>query len=139
MAGLSWLASRHGIGEVIGSVSMLAITMALLGGASYLALSSINNAAAMVDGSARQQSRDIGLLLNVVGSQSNVTGTYIWIYDAGWESAPIGSVYLNAQKVSWTTTCKGDWSGSMCVIMLSQPASGLVTVVVGGKSVEVTV
>jgi hypothetical protein len=118
---------------------MLAITTALLGGASYLALSSINNAAAMVDGSAQQQSRDIGVLLSVVGAQSNGTGTYVWIFNSGWESAPINSVFLNAQRVTWSTTCAGDWSGSMCVVTLSKAAGGIVTVVVGGKSLEVSV
>lgn len=133
------MVSRPGIGEVIGSVSMLVITMALLGSASYLALASINGAAAMVDRSASQQSRDSGVLLSVVGSQSNASGTYLWVFDYGWQGAPIGAVYLDAQTVDWSSDCGGDWAGSMCVIALSPGSAGLVTIVIGGKSVEVSV
>lgn len=118
---------------------MLAITMALLGGASFLALLSIHNAAGLVDRSAREQERDAGVLLDVVGSQSNSSGTYVWIYDYGWESAPVQSVFLAAEQVRWSTTCSGDWSGSLCVVVLPQATSGLLTIVVGGKSVEASI
>jgi len=128
-----------GIGEVVGSVSMLVITMALLGSASYLALASINGAAAMVDGSAARQSRDIGVLLVTIGSQSNASGTYVWLLDYGWQSAPVGSVFLNAESVSWSSNCPANWSGSICAVTLPSGARGQVTIVVGGKSVEVSV
>lgn len=133
------MASRTGIGEVVGSVSMLVITMALLGSASYLALASINGAATIVDGTARQQSTEAGVLLDTVGSQSNTSGTYVWLFDYGWESAPVGAVFLNAQGVGWSSNCPGNWSESICVVTLPPGARGLVTIVVGGKSVEVSV
>jgi hypothetical protein len=117
---------------------MLAITIALLGGASYLALSSINGAAAMVGGSAQQEAREAGLLVSVVGSQSNATGTYLWLLDYGWESSPVGTVLVNTQPVAWSTTCAGDWSGTLCVVVLPPGANGPATLVIGGKSLEVS-
>lgn len=132
------MASRAAVGEVVGSVSMLAITIALLGGASYLAFSSINGAAAMVGGSAQQEARAAGLLVSVVGSQSNATGTYVWLLDYGWESSPLGPVLVGDRPVSWSTTCTGDWSGTLCVLTLPPGAYGPMTVVIGGKSLEVS-
>lgn len=131
------MTSRPAVGEVAGSVSMLAITIALLGGASYLAFSSINGAAAMVGGSAQEEARQAGVLLTVVGSQSNATGTYLWLLDYGWESVPVGSVLVDAQSVLWSASCSGDWAGSLCVLVLPPGASGPITVVVGGRSLEV--
>jgi hypothetical protein len=117
---------------------MLAITIALLGGASYLALSSINGAADMVGGSAQQEAHDAGLLLGVVGSQQNATGTFVWLLDYGWESSPIGSVLVNARPVAWSTTCVGDWSGTLCVVKLPPGQTGPATIVLGGRSLEVS-
>jgi hypothetical protein len=133
------LASRPAVGEVVGSVSMLAVTIALLGGASYLALSSIDGAANLVGGSAQQEAREAGLLLGVVGSQTNATGSYVWLLDYGWESSQVGSVLVNAQPVPWSTTCVGDWSGTLCVVKLPAGATGLATIVLGGKSLEVSI
>jgi hypothetical protein len=118
---------------------MLVITMTLLGGASYLALASIDRASALVDGSAARQGRDIGTLLLTVGLQSNASGSYIWVLDYGWQSSPIRSVFLNAGSVAWSSDCPADWSGSICRVILPQGARGLVTIVVGGKSLEVSV
>ena len=133
------MASRRAVGEVVGSVSMLAVTIALLGGASYLALESINGAASMVGGSAQQEARQAGLLLGVVGSQSNATGTYVWLINYGWESSPVGPVLVDARSVQWTTTCSGEWSGALCVVKLPAGTAGLTTIVLGGVSLEVSV
>ena len=118
-------------------MSMLAITIALLGGASFLAFSSIDGAAAMVRGSAQEEARQTGLLLTVVGSQSNGTGTYLWLLDYGWESSPIGSVLVDTQPVPWSASCAGDWSGSLCVLTLPPGESGPATIEIGGKSLEI--
>jgi hypothetical protein len=119
-------------------VSMLAITIALLGGASYLALSSINGAANMVGGSAQVDAREAGLLLEVVGSQANSSGTFVWLLDYGWESSPVASVLVNAQTTAWTTTCNGDWSGKLCVVTLPPGAAGTTTILLGGESLEIS-
>jgi len=133
------LASRPAIGEVVGAVSMLAVTIALLGGATYLALTSISGAANMVGGSAQQEARDAGSLVNVIGSQSNGTGTFVWLMDYGWTSSPVSSVLVDTQPVAWSSTCLGDWSGAMCAVKLPSGTSGIVTIVMGGRSLEVTV
>lgn len=133
------MTSRPAVGEVVGSVSMLAITIALLSGASYLALTSINGAANVVGGSAQQQAREAGLLLEAVGSQSNATGTFVWLLDYGWESSPVSSVLVDAKPVPWSTSCLGDWSGKLCVVKLPPGAVGPTTIVLGGESLEVSV
>jgi hypothetical protein len=133
------MGSRPGIGEVVGSVSMLAITMALLAGTSAIALLSIHNAAQLVSNSGEQKQREAGMLVNVVGTQSNSSGTYIWLYDYGWESAPIQSVFVNGENVSWSFTCNGDWSGSLCALSLPVAQRGQVTIVMGGISLAASV
>jgi hypothetical protein len=92
----------------------------------------------MVGESAQTEAREAGLLVTVVGFQSNATGTYVWLLDYGWESSPVGSVLVNGQPVSWSTNCPGDWSGTLCELTLPQGASGSATVVIGGKALEVT-
>ena len=52
------LTSRRGIGEVIGSVSMLAVTIALLAGASAVAVLSITDASRLVQSSSQAEQRD---------------------------------------------------------------------------------
>lgn len=128
--------SRRGIGEVVGSVSMLAITMALLAGTSAIALLSIHNAAALVSGAGQQQQREAGLLVSIVGTQSNSSGTYFWLYDYGWVSAPIQAVLVGAKQTRWSTTCEGDWTGSLCTVILPDATGGPVTLVIGGVSIE---
>ena len=123
---------------MVGSVSMLAITIALLGGTSYLALSSINGAANMVGGSAQQEAREAGVLLEVVGSQTNSSGTFVWLLDYGWESAPVATVLVDSRAVAWSTSCVGDWSGGLCVVRLPPGVTGPTTILLGGKSLEVS-
>ena len=136
--GPRFLASRPAVGEVVGSVSMLAITIALLGGASYLALSSINGATSMVDGSSQQEAQRAGLLIDAIASQSNATGTYVWLLDYGWVNSPVSAVLVDDRPVSWSSNCQQDWSGSLCVLTLPPEETGLATVVIGGKSLEVS-
>lgn len=131
--------SRPGIGEVVGSVSMLAITMALLAGTSAIALLSIHNAASLVSEGGQQQQREVGLLVTMVGTQENSSGTYLWLYDFGWLSAPIQAVLVGAKQTHWSTTCEGDWTGSLCAVILPEATSGQVTVVIGGVSIEASV
>lgn len=133
------MTSRPAIGEVIGSLSTLAITMALLGGVSTIALLSVHNSATLVESSARQQQAEIGILVEVVGTQTNSSGTYVWIYDYGWASAPVQSVMFGTRALGWSSTCVGDWSGSMCVVAVPPVSNGLLTLVIGGRSVEASV
>ncbi|MDV3276956.1 MAG: hypothetical protein LYZ69_00640 [Nitrososphaerales archaeon] len=131
--------SRPGIGEVVGSVSMLAITIALLAGTSAVALLSIHNAAELVSTAGEQRQREAGMLVDVVGTQSNSSGTYVWLYDYGWESAPVQAVFINGETASWSFNCGGDWSGSLCIVSLPAAEKGQVTIVMGGVSLGASV
>ncbi len=131
--------SRPAISEVIGSLSTLAITMALLGGVSTIALLSIHGAATQVETSAQRQQAQIGILLEVVGTQTNSSGTFVWVCDYGWASAPVQSVTFGAQAVTWSTTCEGNWEGSMCVVTLPPLPNGSVNLLIGGRTVEASV
>ena len=131
--------SRRGIGEVVGSISMLAITMALLGGASAVVLLSVHSAASLLAKSGEQQQRMAGVLVAVVGSQSNSTGAYVWLYDYGWASSGIQSVLVGATPARWSTSCTGDWTRSLCVVDLPPSTVGEVTIVIGGSTVVASV
>ena len=110
------MASKRGIGEVIGSVSMLAVTIALLAGASVVGVLSIQNASALIQSSSQAEQRDAGVLVSVLMTQSNASGTFVWLYDYGWASAPVKAVYIQGQSVGWSSSCPGDWSGSLCLV-----------------------
>jgi len=129
------LTSRRGIGEVIGSVSMLAVTIALLTGASAVAVFSIRDASSLIQDSNRAAQRDVGVLVSVLGVQRNGTGTFVWLYDYGWASEPVKAVYVSGDTVAWTSSCGSSWSGSMCLVFTPSTRSGVVTVVIGGFSI----
>jgi hypothetical protein len=133
------LASRRAIGEVVGSVSMLAVTIGLLAGASVVAALSIHDASGLIQGSSQAEQRDVGVLVSVLTTQTNRTGTYVWLYDYGWVSEPVKAVYADGQTVAWSTTCGSDWSGGLCVIDVGPPVSGELTIVIGGISIAATV
>jgi hypothetical protein len=131
--------SRRGIGEVVGSLSMLAVTLALLGGASAVALLSIQSATSLLESRSAQQQRLAGTLVTVVGSQENQTADYVWLYDYGWVSSAVQDVYLDGAGVNWTSDCGSDWAHSLCVVVLPALSHGQVTVVIGGESVVASV
>jgi len=133
------LTSRRAIGEVIGSVSMLAVTIALLAGASAVAVMSIRDASNLVQGSSQEQQREAGILVSLVTAQSNSSGTYLWLYDYGWVSQPVKDVYVQGESVGWTSTCGSDWAGRICTISIVPPEKGTVTVIISGISIAATV
>lgn len=131
--------SRRGLGEVAGSLSMLAITIALLSGASFLAVGSIKGAETLMQGSSQEQQRQAGVMISVLGVQSNSSGTFVWLYDYGWESAPVQAVYANGRPVQFSSTCPGDWAGSLCTVSLATAESGELTIIIGGESIAASV
>jgi len=133
------LTSRRAIGEVVGSVSMLAVTIALLAGASVVAVLSIGDASNLVRGASQAEQRNAGVLVSLVTSQTNATGTYVWLYDYGWTSEPVKAVYVQGEAVHWSSTCGGDWTDGLCAITIVPPQRGGLTVVVGEVSIEATV
>jgi hypothetical protein len=118
---------------------MLAITMALLGGASAIALLSVHGAASLLAKNGEAQGQQAGVLVAVVGSQSNSTGAYVWLYDYGWVSAAVQSAFLDGETTTWSTSCNDQWAHSLCVVSLPPASRGQVTIVVGGVSIVASV
>jgi hypothetical protein len=127
------------VSEVVGSLSMLAITMALLGGASALALLSVHGAASLLTKNGAIEGQKAGVLVTVVGSQSNSTGAYVWLYDYGWVSTQVQGAFLNGETTTWSSSCQAQWAHSLCVLVLPPSSKGQVTVVVGGVSIVASV
>jgi hypothetical protein len=127
------------VGEVIGSVSMLAVTIGLLAGASAIAVLSIHDASSLVQNANQSAQRDAGVLISVLTTQSNSSGTFVWLYDYGWASEPVKMVYVAGQPVAWTSNCGNSWSRSMCVVTIPAHVKGEVTVMVGGISIAATI
>src|SRR5439155_26329909 len=85
--------SRRGIGEIAGSLSILVVTMALLTTASFLSFVSVKAGASMLTAGAEGEARAAGELVGVVATQSNDTGSYVWLFNYWWDDAAISSSY----------------------------------------------
>ena len=126
------------MGEVVSSLSMLAITMALLGSFSFLSLQSIKSAVQSIATNSGQAAEETGVLLRVVATQQNSTGSFVWVFDYGWESTRITSVYLDGGPLQgWSSSCVPVHEKGMCVVRLPPSVQGDVTLVFGGKSIAV--
>jgi hypothetical protein len=132
--------SRSGVGEVVSSLSMLAVTMALLGGFTFLSLQSIRSAVQLITSNSGQAAAEAGVLLRVVATQQNSTGSFIWLFDYGWESARITSVYVNGGVLGgWTSSCAPVQQNGICVVRLPSSVQGDVTLIFGGKTIAVPI
>ncbi len=129
---------RTGVGEVVSSLSMLAVTMALLGSFSFLSLQSIKSAVQSMATSSAQAVAEAGVLLRVVATQQNTTGSFVWVFDYGWESTKITSVYVGGGLLQgWSSSCVPVHEKEMCVVRLPPSVQGDVTLVFGGKRIAV--
>lgn len=129
---------RSGVGEVVSSLSMLAVTMALLGSFSFLSLQSIKSAVQSIATSSAQAVAEAGVLLRVVATQQNTTGSFVWVFNYGWESTKITSVYVDrALLQGWSSSCVPVHEKEMCVVRLPPSVQGDVTLVFGGKRIAV--
>ncbi len=115
---------------------MLLVTMALLAGASVISVLSVRSAATLESDSAKNEARSIGELVEVVSTQVNSSGSYIWLYNYGWVDALVTSVYVQGARVAWAS-CGTIMHGSSCVVVLPPGTRGLVTAVLGEKSIAV--
>ena len=120
-------------------MSMLAVTIGLLAGASVVGILSIRDASNLIQGSSQGEQRDVGVLVSVLTTQTNGSGTYVWLYDYGWVSEPVRAVYAEGEAVPWTTSCGADWSNGLCFLATDRPVSGELTIVIGGFSIATTV
>ena len=125
--------------EVVASVAMLAVTMAVLGGLGVLSMTSIHTADGALLSGSQSAASSAGLLLTVVSTQTNSSGAYVWFFDYGWTSARVSSVYLDGGVLSgWSTTCSPIQVKEMCVVVMPPATHGEVSVLFGSRSIGLT-
>ncbi|MDA4122317.1 MAG: hypothetical protein OK456_03950 [Thaumarchaeota archaeon] len=131
--------ARRGISEIVASVAMLVITMAVLGGLGVLSLGSLHNAAGDLVSGSHNEAESAGVLLRVVSTQSNSSGTYVWLFDYGWNPATLSSVYVNGGILSgWSSSCSPLQVKSMCSLALPSDTHGAVSILFGTNSVALS-
>jgi hypothetical protein len=127
--------SRRGIGEIAGSLSMLVVTMGLLTTASFLSFVSVKAGASMLTAGAESEAIAAGQLVGVVATQSNITGSYVWLFNYGWEEAAISRTY--GQNAAPLSSCGLVSQNSMCVLSFPPGTRGEVTLFIGANTIEV--
>ncbi len=131
---------RAGVSEVVSSLAVLMVTIALLGGISAVALGSIRSSSGLMSSSSQSAARNYGLLLALVSVQSNSTGSYAWIYNYGWVQGTLSSTYINGGLVQWSTNCSGVLQPQrMCSVRIPPNIHGEVSVLFGTKSLGFSV
>ena len=127
------------VSEVVSSVTMLAITIAILGVVGAISLGSLRSAnSVLLSGSQDAASAD-GVLLTVVSTQDNSSGTYVWLFNYGWTAAPLSGVYLDGgQTNGWTSTCAPLQPKGMCDLRLPSDTHGTVSMIFGTRTVALT-
>lgn len=130
---------RTAVSEVVSSLAVLSITIALLGGIGVVALGSIRSSGNLLSLNSRAAATQSGLLLEVISVQSNSSGTYAWVYDYGWEQGALSSAYFNGGLVQWSSNCGGVVRpGALCAVSIPAGYHGQVSMVFGTKSLGFT-
>ena len=125
--------------EVVSSLAILMVTIALLGGIGAVALGSIRSSGNLLSLSSQAAATQAGVLVAVVSVQSNSTGTYAWIYDYGWVQGTLSAAYIDGGTVKWSSTCGGVLRpGGLCAVYLPSGEHGQVNMVIGTKSLGFT-
>ena len=93
--------------ELVSSLAVLMITIALLGAIGVVALGSIRSSGGLLSSSSQGAAREEGLLLALVAVQSNSSGSYAWVYDYGWVQGTLTAAYLDGGLVKWSSSCAG--------------------------------
>src|SRR5579864_3923138 len=96
---------RAGVSEIVSSLAVLMITVALLGAIGVVALGSVRSSGSLLSSSSRGAARDYGLLLALVSVESNSSASFAWVYDYGWVAGTLTSAYLNGGAVGWSSSC----------------------------------
>lgn len=123
--------------EVVSSLAVLMVTVALLGVVGAVAFGSIRSSGSLLSSSSQGAAREDGLLLSLVSVQSNSTGSYAWVYDYGWVQGALSAAYLNGGLVKWSSSCGGVLQpGKLCAISVPPGVHGEVNIVFGAKSLE---
>lgn len=128
---------RRAISELVSSLAVLVITIALLGATGVVALGSVRSSGGLLSSSSQGAARGDGLLLAVVAVQSNSSGSYAWVYDYGWVQGTLTAAYLNGGLVKWSSSCGGlVQPGKVCAISVPPGQTGEVSIVFGTKSLD---
>ena len=126
--------------EVVSSLAILMVTIALLGGIGVVALGSVRSSGSLLSLGSQGAAREYGLLLALVSVQSNSTGTYAWVYNYGWVQGTLSGAYLNGGLVRFSSSCAGVVQpGKVCAISVPAGARGQVSITFGTKSLGFTV
>ncbi|MDA4137117.1 MAG: hypothetical protein OK449_09020 [Thaumarchaeota archaeon] len=130
----------RGVSEVVSSVSMLAITIAVLGGVGLISLGSLRSANGVLLAGSESAASEAGVLLTVVATQSNSSGTFVWLFNYGWNQAHLTSVYLDGGLAQgWTSSCSLLSPKDMCVVQLPPGTHGTVSVTFGARTITLSV
>jgi hypothetical protein len=123
------------VSEVVSSLAMLVITIALLGGVGVVAFGSIRSSGTLLSLTSDGAAKDYGLLLALVSVQSNSSGSFVWVYNYGWVQGTLSAAYLDGGLARWSSSCAGVIQpGRLCAISLPTGTHGEVSVVFGTKS-----
>lgn len=126
--------------EVVSSLAILTVTMALLGGIGAMSLGSVRNSGSLLSLTSQAAARDYGVLIALVSVQSNSTGSYAWVYNYGWQPGALSAAYLNGGLVEWSSSCAGLLQpGELCAISIPTGVHGEVSIVFGTKSLGFSV
>jgi len=128
------------VSEVVSSLAVLMITVALLGAIGAVALGSVRSSGSLLSSSSQGAAREDGLLLALVSVQSNSSGSYAWVYDYGWVQGALSAAYLDGGLVKWSTSCAGILQpGKVCAVSLPPDVHGKVSIIFGTKSLDFSV
>jgi hypothetical protein len=128
------------VSEVVSSLAILLVTIALLSGIGVVALGSVRSSGSLLSLNSQGAAREYGLLLALVSVQSNSSGTYAWVYDYGWVQGTLSGAYLNGGLVEWSSSCAGVIQpGKVCAISVAASGHGEVSITFGTKSLGFTV
>jgi len=118
---------------------MLAITIAVFGAVGLISLGSLRSAnGVLLTGSQNAASAD-GILLTVVSTQDNSSGTYVWLFNYGWTPAHLSGVYIDGGKASgWSSSCSALKPEGICDLRLQAGTRGAVTIEFGARTVALT-
>lgn len=126
--------------EVVSSLAILMVTIALLGGIGVVALGSVRSSGSFLSLTSQGAAKEYGLMLALVSVQSNSSGSYAWVYDYGWAQGTLSAAYLNGGLVKWTSTCAGVLKpGTLCAFSVPFGTHGQVSMVFGTKSLGFSV
>jgi len=124
------------VSEVVSSLAVLMITIALLGAVGAVALVSVRTSGSLLSSSYQED----GLLLALVSVQSNSSGSFAWVYDYGWVQGTLSAAYLDGGLVKWSSSCGGVLQpGDVCAISVPPGVHGEVSIIFGTKSLDYSV